>query len=129
MTNRLMLHKLMLICIKYIPCLLAILYILNNILYIIGIKFVFISCLSYLSIIPIVFILLTSFTFQFCIYHRLPIYYIVGDNLFSYFIYNNIINISIGLMLTLQILALGITVISAAYIKNKYNEHIRDSQS
>ena len=127
MINRLMLHKLMLICIKYIPCLLAVLYIINNILYIIGIKFIFISCISYLSLIPIIFMLLTSFTFQFCIYHRLPLYYIIGDDMFSYLIYNNILNMSIGITLAIQILLLGITIISAAYLKNKYNEYIRAS--
>lgn len=128
MNNKLMLHKLMLICIKYIPCLLTSLYILYNILKALGIDIVILSFLSYVSLLPMIFMLLTSFTFQFCIYHRLPIYYMMGEDIFSYFMYTNAISVSTGWFILIQLILLGITVISAAYLKNKYNEHIKVSK-
>lgn len=38
-----------------------------------------------MSILPVIFILVSSFVFKFCIYHRLPIYYIIISDIINYY--------------------------------------------
>lgn len=79
------LYKLELLVLKSLPILIALCYLTNSILSYFGIDFIFLSLLGGLSILPIIFILISSFVFKFCIYHRLPIYYIIFSDIINYY--------------------------------------------
>ena len=70
------LYKIELYIIKIIPYILALFYLLNTTLSYFYIDIPLISYIAGLSLLPLLFFYITSFVFRFCIYHRLPIYYI-----------------------------------------------------
>lgn len=61
------LHKVMLICLKFIPNILLIIYLVGTILSCFGIDAVCLSYIGFTSVIPNIFMIMTSVTFQFCI--------------------------------------------------------------
>ena len=70
------LYKIELFLIKTIPYLLAIFYLLNTTLSYFYIDIPLISYIAGVSLLPLLFLYISSFVFRFCIYHRLPLYYI-----------------------------------------------------
>lgn len=79
------LYKLELLLLKSLPLGIGLCYLLNNILSYFSIDILIFSILGGISILPIVFILVSSFVFKFCIYHRLPIYYIIFSDILNYY--------------------------------------------
>ena len=79
------LYKLELLVLKSLPITIAICYLINTILSYFKIDLVILSIIGGLSILPIIFILISSFVFKFCIYHRLPIYYIIVSDIINYY--------------------------------------------
>lgn len=79
------LYKLELVILKSLPILIALCYFLNTVLSYFGIDFIFLSLIGGLSLLPIVFILISSFVFKFCIYHRFPIYYVIVSDIINYY--------------------------------------------
>ncbi len=69
-------HKGFLILLKYIPHIIALIYAIYTLLSFVGIDLVILGHLSHISILPWVFIYITSKIFRFCYVHRLPLYYI-----------------------------------------------------
>lgn len=60
-------------------------YALNSILYYFDIEVIFLSTFSGLSILTWIFLYISSFVFKFCIYHRLPLYYILTIDIINYY--------------------------------------------
>lgn len=79
------LYKLELLLLKSLPLWIALCYLLNSILSYFNINAEICSYLGGMSILPIIFILLSSFVFKFCIYHRLPIYYVILSDIINYY--------------------------------------------
>lgn len=79
------LYKLELLLLKSLPLGIGLCYLLNNILSYFDIDILIFSILGGISIFPIAFILVSSFVFKFCIYHRLPIYYIILSDILNYY--------------------------------------------
>lgn len=79
-----LLYKIELICLKFIPYLLTLLYVIHTILMKFGIYSQILSTLCSMSVLPLIFIWISSYTFKFCWKHRLPIYYITAITLFNY---------------------------------------------
>lgn len=77
------LYKIELVGIKLIPMIIAVLYFIDTILDAYGIDVEFISHLFGLALLPWCFLLLSSFVFRFCLFHRLPLYYIALNHLIS----------------------------------------------
>lgn len=77
------LYKIELVGIKLIPMIIALLYFIDTILDASGIDVEFISHLFGLALLPWCFLLLSSFVFRFCLFHRLPLYYIALNHLIS----------------------------------------------
>ena len=77
------LYKLELLLIKALPLGIMLCYLLNSILAYFYIDAVILSYIGCMSILPTAFILLSSFVFKFCIYHRLPIYYVIVSDIIS----------------------------------------------
>lgn len=70
-----LLYKLELYLLKVIPSVLAFTTLLDTILFYFGINIEVLSYLGGVSFITLLFLFISSFTFKFCIYHRLPLYY------------------------------------------------------
>lgn len=72
-----LLYKITVIVLKILPMLLAFITLLNSILSYFNIDLVILSYIGGVSLIPILFIYITSYTFKFCEYHRMFLHYIV----------------------------------------------------
>ena len=73
------LYKIELYLIKIIPFILAIICFLNTILSYHNVDVPLLSYIGGISLIPLLFIYISSFVFKFCIYHRLPLYYVTTN--------------------------------------------------
>lgn len=116
------LYKIELLVIKVIPFIIALCYLLNVILSYIGLDTLILSFLGGLSVFPFIFLYLSSFVFRFCIYHRLPLYYIIVSECINY--YDNLVGIPIdnrGLF-TLNLIIAGIFILLIVYFKFKQHE-------
>lgn len=121
-------YRITLILCKYIPWIIAFIYFVCSIFSCFGIGFRWIGFLSSLSVLPAICLISFSVLFRFCIWHRLPIYYIFTQNII------NAIDFYIGIPVTniqmcwIYLIITGIFVLLGAYLKNRYNEKIRTSQ-
>lgn len=70
-------YKVFLFINKYLPYVISLLYMVNTLLSLFGIDLIIFSILGGLSLLPIIYFISVSFTFKYCVYHRLPIYYII----------------------------------------------------
>ena len=113
------LYKLELIFIKILPLGIALCYLFNTILSYFGINAVILSYIGGMSILPIAFILISSFVFKFCIYHRLPIYYIIVSDIFNYIDFYIGIPITTRDLFILNILIAGIFIVLIVFTKAK----------
>lgn len=77
------LYKIEISIIKYIPFLIAGIYFINTFLSLFGIEAVLCSYIAGLSFLPWLFLLLSSFVFRFCSYHRIPLYYIIVNDVIN----------------------------------------------
>ena len=66
---------------KILPMLMAGLYLTNTILSSFGVDYSIFSYLTGIGVIPWVFILMSSYQFRFCEYHRIFLWYILGNNI------------------------------------------------
>ena len=72
-----LLYKVTVIVLKILPILLAFIILLNSILSYFNIDLVILSYIGGISLITILFIYIASYTFKFCEYYRIFLYYIV----------------------------------------------------
>jgi hypothetical protein len=115
-------YKIELVIIKFIPYIIALVYLLNNILSYIGIDLPILSLFAGTSILTILFLYISSFVFKFCIYHRLPLYYIFIADIINY--YDNIIGIPINnrSLFILNLIIAGVFILLIVYFKFKQHE-------
>lgn len=69
-------RKIFLIMLKTIPILLASISFINTLLNIFGIKIMFLTNISFISVLPLIFLYMASYVFQFCAYHRMFLHYL-----------------------------------------------------
>jgi len=113
------LYKLELLLIKILPLGIALCYLLNSILSYFKIDALILSYIGGMSILPIIFILLSSFVFKFCIYHRLPIYYIIVSDIFNYYDYYIGIPLENRELFILNMIIAGIFIVLIVFTKAK----------
>ena len=109
-------HKLMIYCLKILPVIMTIAYLLNTIGAFIGKEFQIIT--HYIGLLsPIIFMYISSCVFKFCSFHRLFIYYVAIVELLRVldWYFRNPNQIGFQLVIT-GILLLGIVI---HYIKKK----------
>ena len=117
-------HRLFILLIKYSPYVMLLLESFATILNFFGYNVIFINYLSGVGIIPLLLMLLTSLIFGYCIYHRIPLYYIMLNNLLIF--YDCYIGLPIGtteyFMISMFLLACAIicTVIIYLICKKKH---------
>jgi hypothetical protein len=122
-------HKILLIILKYIPFIIAIIYFTSSILHCFGIRCYLLGNLFFLSPITALFILVASFAFRFCIWHRLPIYYSLILHGIACLDYYCSIPITSNIMLFIYLLITIIFILVGMYLKNRYNKKKRYGQN
>jgi len=105
------LYKLELLMIKGLPLMIALCYLINNILSYFGIDFILLSAIGGLSLLPIIFILVSSFLFKFCVYHRIPIYYVILSDIINYYDLYIGIPISNRMIFVTNMITAGISIV------------------
>ena len=118
------LYKIELKLLKLLPYLTALFYLLNTILTYCGIDCIFFNLIAGHSVLSILFMLLSSFVFNFCIYHRIPLYYMSlcsCINLYDWYIGIPITNKEL-LIIHLIISGIAMFVILYLYLKSRRNE-------
>lgn len=80
--NRL-LYKAEIWVLKFIPYLIALLYFINTICLNLGIIIPWFCGIAHLSPLTLLFLYLSSYTFKFCEYHRIPLHYVVSNNILN----------------------------------------------
>ena len=115
-------HKLLIVVLKFIPMVTALCYLLNTVFASFGIYAEFLSHISGMSLLPWLFIMIATYVFRFCIYHRMFMYYILVSSLV------NLVDYYIGIPLsTFNILALhyciaGLFMFLILYFYVKYHK-------
>lgn len=95
------LYKIELIGIKYIPIVIALMYFIDTLLDAYEVEIDFLSHLFGMSFLPWCFLFLSSFVFKFCLFHRLPLYYIALNHIIS------LIDYYIGIPVGLEVWVIG----------------------
>lgn len=113
------LYKLELLSIKTIPFFIAIAYMANTILSYFDIKVELFSALCGISALPFFFLLISSFAFKFCTYHRMMIYYIGVSELLSWIDSKHEIPISDNTYFVIMFIIIGLFLFLALYFKIK----------
>ena len=116
------LYKIELYIIKTIPYLLALFYLLNTTLSYFYIDVPVISYIAGVSLLPLLFFYISSFVFKFCIYHRLPIYYIFINWLLVVLDYYYDFTKYYETTVLISFITAGITILLIVYFKFKEHE-------
>lgn len=118
------LYKIEVCLLKVIPIILALGDLINTLLSMFEIDAPIISYIGGISFLPLVFLYLSSYVFKFCEYHRMPLHFIVVNNIIN--IYDWYIGIPIDLieMILLEVVLVGITIFIAVYLHEKDNKKL-----
>ena len=82
------LYKSELVLLKIIPVLLAVCYFSNTILSLYGFECPIFSILGGMSILPMIFLYLSSYVFRFCEYRRMLLHYVAFNDIFTWIDFN-----------------------------------------
>lgn len=102
---------------KFIPMAIALVYLLNTVLSYFGISASILSIIGGLSMLPWLFLLIASFVFRFCVYHRMFLYYIFACDTIAYIDYVWKIPISNRSFFILNIAVAGIFLFIILYLR------------
>ena len=121
------LYKVVLLLLKVLPMLLAALCFIYTIFACFGIELRILSFIGGMSLIPTVFILLTSVVFEFCIYHRLFVYYYITANIINILDYYFKFTINDLKFLAIQLLIafVFLVLILYFYLREHRNKKVR----
>lgn len=115
-------YKMEVYLLKIIPVILAIGDLANTLLSLFEISAPVISYIGGISFLSLAFLYISSYVFRFCEWHRMPLHFIVVNNLIN--IYDWYIGIPIGLidMLLVELVLVGITIILTVYLHERNNK-------
>lgn len=116
------LYKIELYLIKIIPVIIMFCYVTNSILSYYKIDNIMLSTIGGLSILTWIFLYVSSFVFKFCIYHRIPLYYILVADIINYYDYLVGIPMSDKSLLVLHLIIVGISLLLIVFFKFKQHE-------
>ena len=114
------LHKVWLLFLKVIPMVMAGLYLLNTVLSYFDVDLTIFSYLVGIGIIPWLFLLLSSYLFHFCEYHRMFLYYIAVNNIVCWLDYTYTLPISNWNYLVLHIIIAGVFLFIILYLHQRH---------
>lgn len=120
------LYKIFLICSKYIPVILSIIFIINVFCAYLKITIPILSYLGGVSFIFIILLYLISIVFQFCYLYRLPIHYITLGNFIGIIDKHFTISISNVMLFRVYFILFGIMLIAYVWLmyKNRNNPKV-----
>lgn len=110
------LYKIELYLLKVMPMLLATIYLINTVLSYYDIILPVLSYIGGLSLIPLVFMYISSYVFRFCSYHRMFLHYIVINDLINLVDYYYTLPISDWQLLVLHMGIAGISLFIILYL-------------
>ena len=118
------LYKVELYLLKIIPILLAGIHLANTVLSYYGIDIILFSYIGSVSLIPLIFLYISSYVFKFCEYHRMFLHYIVINNAINIYDYYVGIPIDAKELLITHLIISGICLIITLYLYVKTNKKI-----
>lgn len=118
------LYKVELYLLKIIPILLACIHLANTVLSYYGIDIVVFSYIGSVSLIPLIFLYISSYVFKFCEYHRMFLHYIVVNNAINIYDYYIGILITARELFAIHLIIAGICLIIILYLYVKINKKI-----
>jgi hypothetical protein len=110
------LYKILVVAIKYTPLCIALCYILNTVLACFNIYFDPLSNIAGMSLITWLFTYIATIVFQFCIYHRMFLWYIFADDVLNIIDYYWKLPLSTSHVLMLHNSIIGLLLL--VYVKN-----------
>lgn len=113
-------YKLELICVKYVPILIALITLIDVILYYFDIDFELINYIAGTSFLTMIPMYISSYVYKFCEYHRMFLHYIVVNKVVM--MIDLYIGIPLGdfMLLVLYLIIAGIFAFLALYLHQKY---------
>lgn len=119
-----LLYKVEILVLKILPMLLSLLYLIGTILNCFNIDVSLISYLSGVSLIPLLFMYLSSYVFRFCEYHRMFLHYIAFNMIINCIDWYICIPLNNKEFLTLFLIisCIFLFVILYLYLKSRSNE-------
>lgn len=118
--RRLVIYKLELICVKYVPIIIALLSLLDNILMYYDISLDILSYIAGTSILTTIPMYISSYVYKFCKYHRMFIHYIVVNKVIAMVDNYIIIPLSDFYLLLSNMIIAGIFLFFVLYFHLKY---------
>lgn len=118
-----MLYKAEIWLLKVIPMTIAALYLTNTITSYLGLDLPVFSLIGGLSILPWLFLYVSSFVFKFCLYHRMFLYYTLVCDVISYVDYYAGLPFADCTLFKINILIAGIFLFFILYLKFKICNH------
>lgn len=112
-------HKLFLLFLKVIPMLTAGLFLLNTVLSYFYIEISAISYIASMGLIPWLFVMIASYLFHFCEYHRMFLWYIMANNILCWLDYEYTLPISNRSLFLLHMIIAGIFLFLVLYFHQK----------
>lgn len=114
------LYKVELILIKFIPFILALICFLNTVFSYFGIDLEVLAYVGGASLLTLFFLYVSSYLFKFCTYHRLPLHYVVVNDILN--TYDYYVGIPLDdrnlLILYLVITFIFLMLITYSYVKS-----------
>ena len=117
------LYKIELYLIKIIPMLIAGIYLTNTVLSYFYIDLPILSLIGGMSLLPLLFLYISSYVFRFCEYHRMFLHYIVANDMLNYADYYGKIPCSNRTYFLIHIIIAGLALYIILYMKFKDEPH------
>lgn len=111
------LYKIELYLLKVIPMIIAVLYFSNTVLSLLGYDYIIFSILGGMSILPLIFLYISSYVFKYCEYHRMFLHYVVLNDIITWIDYKYPINIDTKYFIVCHIIIFCIFLFIILYLK------------
>lgn len=108
---------------RILPMLLAFIYVLNTILSYFNIDILLPSILGGISLLPLLFLYVSSYAFKFCSYHRMFLHYIVIVDVLNYIDYYVVLPLSDRELVSLHLVLYCFFLFLTLYLKFKVCKH------
>ena len=124
------LYKVGLYLLKIMPMIIALAYLVNTVSSYLGIDLPILASIAGMSLIPLVFMYISSYVFRFCEYHRIFLHYIAINDIIN--IYDWYIGIDISdrdlLVLNMSIAGISLFIILYLYVRSHQKLSAEDSR-
>lgn len=118
------LYKTLLLTLKVIPIILAFVNLLNTILWFYNINYPILSYIAGVSLLPMIFLYISSIVFKFCRYHRMFLHYTMANMLLNIFDYKYCLSID----LIYYFIVFGVFLILSIYFYIKEKRDVKRTE-